>query len=291
MDSQAILIVEDESVISYTLAKMLQRASEDHFVVTTCRSVSQALELLVLHPFALVISDLRLPGRSGLELISLIRERYPETHTILMTGFGSAEVETQARRLTDAYLTKPFNLPEVLQLVRNVLSQARTHPTARVLQVEQGPQHWKKTLSELRTAVGAPYVMLLDLSGHTLVDDGNPGVVDQSVLNALLCHSMAAANELARAFNESRALDLHYHDGEQYQIYSAKINDHLFLTLIFDTRTTSPRIGNVWLYLKRTAETIRLQVNQLPNASASTHMLNSTQSQSLNQELDDILGD
>lgn len=258
MNVAKILIVEDERNIAYTLAQTLRRMSNGEFVVDICYSATEALELMASKQIDLVISDLRLPGMSGLEMISKIRQTYPAVQTILMTGFGSAEVEAAADKLTTAYLPKPFNLPDVLNLVRSRLKSGPNTGAVRVLKVETGLSQIARRIDQLRVDVSAPYAMLVDLNGYTLLDSGNPGSIDQTALNALLCNSMAASNELVHMLKERQSLDLHYHDGDQFQIYTVKVNENTLLSLLF--YGTSTRIGSVWLYLKRTAEGLRDQL-------------------------------
>ena len=129
IENARILIVEDERTIAFTLAQALRRAPDAHLSVDVCYTAYEALALLTVYRFQLVLSDLRLPGMSGLELIAQIRRSYPTTRTILMTGFGSTEVEAKAKLLSDAYLAKPFEMTEVLKLVRELIRPRSSNST------------------------------------------------------------------------------------------------------------------------------------------------------------------
>jgi DNA-binding response OmpR family regulator len=63
-----------------------------------------------------------LPGKDGLEFISHIRKTQPDTRTILITGYGSEEVEAQATQISDGYLPKPFDMLDLLVLVQKVIN-------------------------------------------------------------------------------------------------------------------------------------------------------------------------
>lgn len=116
-----ILIVEDERNLARTLAQALRLGSENRFSVEVTDSTEAALPLLDANRFDVLISDLRLPGADGLTLITHVKNKYPEMHTILMTGYGSEEVESRADVITEGYLTKPFDMLDLLLMVQKVV--------------------------------------------------------------------------------------------------------------------------------------------------------------------------
>jgi DNA-binding NtrC family response regulator len=120
-NTKNILIVEDERNLARTLAQALRLGSENKFTVEVCDSTEAAMPLLDATHFDVLISDLRLPGADGLSLITHAKNRYPEMHTILMTGYGTDEVETRADALTEGYLTKPFDMLDLLLMVQKVI--------------------------------------------------------------------------------------------------------------------------------------------------------------------------
>ena len=117
-----ILIVEDEKNLARTLAQALRLGSEGRYDVEITESAEEAHKLLDAKSYDVVISDLRLPGEDGLSLITTIKEKTPDTHTILMTGYGSDEVEARADETTEGYLTKPFDMLDLLLMVQKVIS-------------------------------------------------------------------------------------------------------------------------------------------------------------------------
>lgn len=124
MNPLKILIVEDEINLARTLAQALRMGSDGGYVVDMADSAEQAYSLLENVSYNLLISDLNLPGEDGLTLITKVKETLPDTQTILMTGYGSAQVEGQADELTEGYLTKPFDMLDLLQMVQRVIKQA-----------------------------------------------------------------------------------------------------------------------------------------------------------------------
>ncbi len=264
MQPVRILIVEDERNVATTLAHALTRASAGGYSAEVCFSAIEAIQRLRGTRYDLVISDLRLPspsGRlpaaSGLDLLAMVRRDYPRTRTILMTGFGSEEVEATARETTDAYLTKPFNLPDVIQLVRTVVRHPESGAGAQIVVVDDDLGELSRYLHELRAELGAEYVIVMAANGQTLAESGDPGRVERQALNALLCGGMAASGEIARAFAEPRPYDLHFFDGQHSEIYVRKLNENVLLALVLELHPDSPRMGLVWLALKRVLERVR----------------------------------
>jgi DNA-binding NtrC family response regulator len=123
VSGEHILIVEDELLLAKALYRALSNSLGGGYDVETCGSGETALKLLRNIHFDLLISDLRLPGINGLELIERARQIDPEIRSILITAYRSPQVEEQARRLANAYMIKPFRLEDLIQTVQRVLSK------------------------------------------------------------------------------------------------------------------------------------------------------------------------
>lgn len=121
-----ILIVDDEPAITLALSKRLRR---EGYECITAGSAGEALKrLAAFHPH-LVVSDVRMPGISGLELLKDVKEIDPRTRVILITAYSDIDFVIEAlRHDADDYLLKPFNLKEFTASVRRALErEARSH--------------------------------------------------------------------------------------------------------------------------------------------------------------------
>ncbi len=118
-----ILIVEDSLGVSRALHRALGLHQNGIYRVETCESGEAALTRLHERHFDLLISDYRLPGIDGLELLERAHQITPNIRSILITAFGSPQVEERAQQLTNAYLPKPFRLQDLIRLVERVLSE------------------------------------------------------------------------------------------------------------------------------------------------------------------------
>jgi DNA-binding NtrC family response regulator len=115
-----ILVVDDEQGLCAGLREALQR--EGHRVDATTDSPA-ALKLATEHFYHLVISDIKMPGLGGLELLARVRERHPDTLFILMTAFGTVESAVAAMKEgAYDYLTKPIDMKRLRALVQKAMA-------------------------------------------------------------------------------------------------------------------------------------------------------------------------
>ncbi|TKD46533.1 sigma-54-dependent transcriptional regulator [Azotobacter chroococcum] len=128
-----ILIVEDETIIRSALRRLLER---NHYQVSEAGSVQEAQERYSIPGFDLVISDLRLPGAPGTELIRLAEG----TPVLIMTSYASLRSAVDSMKMGAMdYIAKPFDHDEMLQTVARILSEPRQTPAAAV-SAEPAPQ-------------------------------------------------------------------------------------------------------------------------------------------------------
>lgn len=116
-----ILIVDDELSMREFLAILLEREGYD---VSVAGHAEEALRLMDASLFDLVLSDVNMPGLTGIELLSRIRQRSPETGVLMITAFSAAEQAVEAMKLgAYDYIAKPFKIEEIKQLVINALEK------------------------------------------------------------------------------------------------------------------------------------------------------------------------
>jgi DNA-binding NtrC family response regulator len=110
--SRSILVVDDDLAMREMLASLFQ---EQGFGVLQAASAGEALECLGENEFDVVLSDIKMPGKSGIQMMGDVRRLRPETPVVLMTAFGSIDSAVEAMRAgAFDYITKPFE-PEVVQ--------------------------------------------------------------------------------------------------------------------------------------------------------------------------------
>ena len=117
-----LLVVDDEESICFSMSEYF---SLQGYKVDTAREVEEAERLIEATDYKVVIQDLRLGATrnpDGLDIIRMIHEQYPRTRIVVLTAYGSAEVEDEARRCgADAFLRKPKPLSQVAQVVQGLI--------------------------------------------------------------------------------------------------------------------------------------------------------------------------
>ncbi len=116
-----ILVVDDELSMREFLSILLEREGYD---VSTAGSAEEALKLMDLSLFDLVLSDVQMPGLSGIELLTRIKQISPETGVLMITAYSASEQAVEAMKLgAYDYIAKPFKIEEIKQLVINALEK------------------------------------------------------------------------------------------------------------------------------------------------------------------------
>lgn len=111
-----ILILDDEPIVSKRLKPSLEKNGYE--VETFVRSID-ALNRVREHDFDIIITDLKMEGVSGMEFLSEVKERTPETEVIVITGFATMETAKQSfNKGVFDFLAKPFKLGEILDVIR-----------------------------------------------------------------------------------------------------------------------------------------------------------------------------
>jgi DNA-binding NtrC family response regulator len=125
--STKLLVVDDEESICFSMSEYF---SQHGFAVDTARELEEAEGLIKQTDYQVIIQDLRLGLQrhpDGIDIIKLVHTRNPETRIVVLTSYGSPEVEAEARRAgADAFLRKPKRLSQVAQVVQGLIESPRT---------------------------------------------------------------------------------------------------------------------------------------------------------------------
>jgi len=131
VESARILVVDDEGAIRYSVSKTLQRIG---YEVEEAASGEEALEMMIKRDYEVVLTDIRMPGLTGVDLLKRIKDTAPDAIVILMTGYASLGTAVESLRLgAHDYLIKPSSSQDIRQSVARGVERARNLKRRRAL--------------------------------------------------------------------------------------------------------------------------------------------------------------
>src|SRR5262245_17401913 len=126
-----ILVVDDEGAIRYSVSKTLQRIG---YEVDEASTGEEAVDMMKRREYEVVLTDIRMPGITGVELLKRIKDASPDAIVILMTGYASLGTAVESLRLgAHDYLIKPSSSQDIRQSVARGLERARNLQRRRLL--------------------------------------------------------------------------------------------------------------------------------------------------------------
>ncbi len=187
-DKPHVWVIDDDRSIRWVLEKALQQAE---MKVTSFENAGSALKALPKALPDVVITDIRMPGMDGLKLLEMLKTHYPDLPVIIMTAHSDLDSTVAAYQGgAFEYLPKPFDVDEVVDLVRRALERSRRQS----LQVLQDDQRAAEiigeapSMQEVFRAIGR-----LSRSHITVLINGESGTGKELVAHALHRHSPRAA--------------------------------------------------------------------------------------------------
>ncbi len=124
-----ILIVDDEKAIVFALEEALL---DDGYDVRTAHCAEDGLDLFKDAPADVVLTDMKMPGMSGIELLGKVKTIKPDTMVVIITAYGTFDSAVEAVRLgAFDYIQKPFNIQEVKQIIRRAIAELNVDMTAK----------------------------------------------------------------------------------------------------------------------------------------------------------------
>lgn len=120
-----ILVVDDEKIVLESCRRVLDEMRLEATLVTTA---AKALEAMELSDFCLILMDIKMPGRDGIDLMREVKERWPDIPVIIMSGYATAEtIQEVSQTLAATFIPKPFTPDELIETVCHVLNKEKNH--------------------------------------------------------------------------------------------------------------------------------------------------------------------
>jgi len=186
---ERILVVDDDSSMRYSLNRMLEGQG---LGVSLAKNGIEALERFAQDQPDVVVMDIRMPGRSGLEVLREIKEKDPKALVILMTAFGTTETAIEAMKFgAFDYILKPFDIPQMRGLVERALEVSRMMKKMVSLPDREETSVAEETLVGSSPAMQQIYKMIGQVAATevTVLLRGESGTGKEMVARAIYHHS------------------------------------------------------------------------------------------------------
>ncbi|MEJ2749096.1 MAG: response regulator, partial [Anaerolineae bacterium] len=249
------------------------------YEVTTATDAQSALILLRQRPFNLVITDYRMSGMDGLQLMEAIHSLRPETRVILITAFGNDALEAEARRRQAyRYLTKPLDIGTFRNIVKEAFAGeiAVSRPGILVLSDKRYRQVMA-SLQGLQAEVGGRCIILTDANGQIIARTGDLADLHLEEIASLLCGGMATLQAAGHALDgDDSAINLSYREGKR--------------DIVIENSPYSSRLGSVWYYARQTAVSLRQTLGEADYATMP-EIFDNNVDEAFDSELDKLFGE
>jgi len=186
---ERILIVDDDQSMRYSLNRMLEGQG---LQLSLAKNGPEALERFEQDRPDLVVMDIKMPGRSGLEVLREIKEKDPKALVILMTAFGTTETAIEAMKYgAFDYILKPFDIPQMRGLVERALEVSRMMKKIVSLPDREKGEAAEETLVGSSPAMQQTYKMIGQVAPTevTVLLRGESGTGKEMVARAIYHHS------------------------------------------------------------------------------------------------------
>jgi len=256
-----ILIVDDDFELATLLRQALKDAGQT-LEIQLARDADEALAKISKRTFDLVVTDIKMAGLNGLQLVEVLRQLDPAIKTIAMTAYSSAEVESQAQALNVyRYIAKPFTIEEFRRIVREALAVGEPAPSRPTELSGAQCAAIEEHLMSLRASTQAHTVLLVNNRGRPVcMDSFSNGLDTAGLCNALVASNTGLAAEVERLIGQGRPFTLSYYGGPDYSLCSYGVGaDHLLVTVF----SGEIRVGQVWYYMKDAAGHIQAILENL----------------------------
>ncbi len=229
-----ILIVDDQKEIRDVLGAAVETLGPD-FRVAAVPSGEEALLEIQTRPIDLLVSDVILPGMSGLELMKKARNRHPDLKVILVTGAVDHHIRRQvADAGADAFFLKPMDPADFLDAVERILGLVETSTAyPDLLETERPLESVSARLAKLRQELDSISVTMLDDRGRVLAQAGDlPDASEESSLLPTLMASFSANGRVARFLGANPPQNVSYFAGPKYDLVLAHVGAYYALLVV-----------------------------------------------------------
>lgn len=184
-----ILVVDDQRLTCEQLKMILEKEGHE---VHTASDGREALEQLTEGVFSLVITDLKMPGMGGMELLKQLKRQYPEVSSVVMTAKGSIDTAVEAMKLgANDYLTKPFGAEEISLVTAKALERRKLYDEVLYLRQQLAGQYKFDSIISKSPKMHRVFELIASvaLTDSIVLIQGETGTGKELVARAIHYHS------------------------------------------------------------------------------------------------------
>lgn len=272
-DAKQILVVDDHFEMLEFLRSMLELSNQDCEVLAVPSAEEGLLELRRAQ-FDLLITDVRLPGMSGFDLVRRVKALGREIPVIMITAYSSNQGRKEASDLgVYRYFQKPLDTDSVLTAVHTALhGESVTLPPTPLAAAESKTavsDDLQRRLDSLRVDTGAMHLTLSSTKGDILFSAGDGRQFNLPKLLGIVADNLKTSFLLADEMGATEPFTLQYHVGDNFEFYCANVGRGHFLSLFFDMAARRGRIGTIWVFTQRAIKDLVTMLPALPPAPAA----------------------
>lgn len=253
MPPPRILIVDDQRDITRML-RIAVEALGRGYQVTDVPSAEEALLEVRRAPVDVLITDLRLPGITGLELIKRLRNLASKAAMIVISAHADEITQGECRRLGAIFFPKPLSLDAFLTTVQQAIGERSKAATVPTPPLEDDQPGIADRLARLRRDLGALAVYLIDLDGQITMRAGDVSRLDLDTVIMPLMSAFSASLKVSRALGALVPANVHFFDGDTHDVYVANVGQQFALVIIFSGERGAMQMGPVMRYGRQCAD-------------------------------------
>jgi CheY-like chemotaxis protein len=258
-DVKQILVVDDYFQMLEFLRSVLEFSHHEYQVLAVPSAEEGVLELRRTK-FDLVITDVRLPGMSGFDMVRKIKQLNADIPIIMITAYSTEQGRKEAEELgVKRYFKKPLDPDELLATVHSIL-YGTAETAEEDMPESEGvslPLEVRRRLETLRSDTGARYIMLSDSGGQILDDGGGGEALDLTTLASGIADSMRTSFLLAEQLDSKEPFTIQYQSGDTFDLYFANVGRDYIVSIFFDAQARRGRLGTVWVFAQRAISDLR----------------------------------
>jgi YesN/AraC family two-component response regulator len=233
METKTILIVDDEDSILFVLRNSLLKIGHEYRILTALDGKS-ALKYFEKYQIDLVITDYRLGGMNGLELIETISNVQPSTRMILITGYGTAEIEAEAsRHKVFAYLKKPLDLNVLRQIVKHAFGDSS--PSQPGNSTGETQLYLTQLIEQLQREISASFVLFANCEEKVYLTAGESRSFSKDQFTSFLSTSMAIIDKAGELLDDNDTSESWiFRKGHHQNLFASRVDSKHLLVVLTD---------------------------------------------------------